>query len=180
MPHLLDTPTRAQTICAAVSRLIASGGLAALTTRAIAAESGVSIATLAHQFTNRERLLRLMATMFGADLVGRTASRSRSEGVLAFLPADVDDLRDLRVWLAWAELGRSDPGIAGQVAHLHSQERLLLDAVLERRFDPVPLDCAAAMIDGLRAAVCAVEDPMSVERARAALQLGLGRLGGGA
>ena len=151
----------------------------AVTTRAIAAESGVSIATLAHQFTNRERLLGLMAGMFGTDLIARTGDRTRSEDALAFLPAADDDLTDARVWLAWLELGRSDPAIAGRVAHLRGQERLLLGAVLERRFDAVSLDCAHALVDGLRAAVCAGDDPMPVERARSALQLGLGRLGGG-
>lgn len=71
MPHLLDTPTRAQTVGAAVTQLIATGGMAAVTTRAIAAESGVSLATLAHQFTNRGRLLGVMASRFGTDLLDR-------------------------------------------------------------------------------------------------------------
>jgi AcrR family transcriptional regulator len=75
--------------------------MAAVTTRAIAAESGVSIATLAHQFTNRERLLGVMAGIFGADLIDHTASRSRSRsrGILGFLPM-TDDNSTRRRWTA--------------------------------------------------------------------------------
>lgn len=180
MPQFLDSPTRAQTVCAAVTSLIADGGMAAVTTRAIAAASGVSMATLVHQFTNRERFLGVMAGMFGRDLVAGTADRARTEGVLAFLPSTDEQAIDARVWLAWTELGRSDHAVAARVAHVRGQERLLLAATLGRSLDQPALDAVHGLVDGLRAAVCAQEEPLPPERAKVALQLGLRGLGSGA
>ena len=96
-------------------------------------------------------------------------ARSRTGGVLGFLPATEDDVVDARVWLAWCELARGDDLVSPAVGHFREQQREMLDILTERSLDETGLDLLVAVIEGLNAAVCACEDPMPVERARAAL-----------
>lgn len=85
----------------------------------------------------------------------------------------------MAAWPAWTELGRSDHAVAARVAHMRGQERLLLAATLGKGLEQPVLDAVHALVDGLRAAVCAREDSLPPERAKVALQLGLRQLGGG-
>jgi AcrR family transcriptional regulator len=166
MPSLLHTPSRTDTIVAGVSRLIASGGLAAVTTRAIATETGISTASLAHHLTNRERLMSVVGYRTGRAHLADALMRRRREGSLAFLPLTDEQIVATRVWLAWCELARSEPGVAIGVADIEADERALLNCGFDEPLGEDDLETAMALVRGLRAAVCAGKDPMPVGRAR--------------
>jgi AcrR family transcriptional regulator len=174
MPSLLHTPSRTDTIVAGVARLIAGGGLAAVTTRAIAAETGISTASLAHHLTNRERLMSVVGYRTGRAHLSEAILRRTKEGPLAFLPQTEEQVVATRVWLAWCELARSEPGVALGVADIEADERALFNRGLDEPLGEDDLDTAMALVRGLRAAVCAGGDPMPVERARELLTAWLG------
>ena len=149
MPRLLDTGTRTDAIIDATSRLILTRGVDALSLRAIAAETGLSASTLLHHLTDRTRLLRLCAARFVKRHMDEVGYRVRLESEHALLPRTPEEIRDMRVWFAWRELGRSDDGIAHFMADYREQERLLLGVTLRRRSGTVPeepeLDAAMAV-----------------------------------
>lgn len=138
--------------------------------RAIAAESGVSASGLVSQFTGRDRMLAITTWRCGRERLGDIGLRSRTDGMLAFVPSTEGEIRDTRVWLALCELGRSDPDIALKVAALRLEERQLIDVILRRQLDEPALDGVVALVDGLCAAVCAPGEPLDAERARRALE----------
>ena len=127
MPRLIDPRSRADEVVLAIHRLIARGGLGAVTMRAIAAESGVSASGLVSQFTGRDRMLAITTWRCGHERLRDIGLRSTSGGMLTFVPATEAELRDTRVWLALCELGRSHPDIALKVAALRLEERELID-----------------------------------------------------
>ena len=169
MPRLLDVRSRADTVIAAIHRLIAGGGLGAVTMRAIAAESGVSASSLVHQFTGRDRLLGIAAGTVGVDRLRDIGLRARSAGLLAFVPTTTDEIVDARVWLAFCELGRSHEDVGLKVAAQRMHERDLIDALTRDQLDEPALDGLVAIVDGLCAAVCAAQEPLPTERAKQAL-----------
>ena len=176
MPRHLDTESRTDAIVATVSHLIRAGGMAAVTTRAIAAGTGISMASLAHHLTNRQRLMRVVAYRTGRDFLSETVGRRYDEGVLALLPSEAEGLADTRVWLAWCELARSDELVAGEVAAVTKDERYLIRSFLSSETSRgdvggAPLsndtvDTFVAVVHGLRHAVCATVDPMPLAHAR--------------
>ena len=174
VPYNLDTRSRTDDITAAVSRLIARGGMGAVTMRAIAGETGVSQSALAHHLTNRDRLMSMVAWRTGLQYLQALGARRLAEGVLAFLPATATGVVQARVWLAWCELGRSDQHVGPHVARICVMERWLLGRSLgldvpEHEEDD-DLDTAMALVRGLRAAVCVADEPMPTDRARRLLE----------
>lgn len=83
MPRLLDTMGRTDTIVEAACQVIVRSGLPGLSLRAIATEARISPASLVHQFTDRERLIRVVVGKIGRRRVDDIGSRSWSEGGLA-------------------------------------------------------------------------------------------------
>ncbi len=153
----------------AVHGLLASGGIGAITLRAVANRSGVSASGLLTHFQSRDRLLMVASRKTGERRIDDIARRSRRDQVLAFVPTTEDEVADARVWLAFCELGRSDADVGHQIAELRIEERLLIDVLLDRSLDGPELDLLIAVIEGLTVAVCAPRDPLPPERARAVL-----------
>ena len=168
VPRLIDPVSRGDTIAEAAWRVIVAGGIPALTLRAVAAEARISPASLVHQFTDRARLMTTLCVRHGHDRLDTISRRTLAEGAFAFLPTG-DTVSDERVWLAWCELGRSDPPIGEAVAAVRREERDMLDVVLRRSLDEPGLDALRAVIDGLVVAMCSGDEPVSSERAKAAL-----------
>ena len=177
MPAYLDTGLRATLIAEAAQRLILTKGMPALSLRAIAAEVGISPATLVHQFTHWARLRGYLAVRCRQERLQRVLRRSPAEGVLAFLPADEDDVDHARVWLAWSDLTRSEAGFADVQALFRDEQVAMLDALTGRTLDEARLDLLVAAADGLTVRVCDRAAPLTLERARAALLLQLRLLG---
>ena len=184
MPRILHTETRADAIVDAVSHLIVTRGVDTLSLRSIAAATGLSPSTLLHQLTNRTRLLRVCASRFVRRHMAELGYRVQFESAHGFLPRTPEEIRDMRVWLGWRELGRSDDGIAYAMADFREQERLLLGMTIRRRpgspsrqLEEHELDAAMAVVEGLREVMCARgEHALPPERATAALQLFVDRL----
>ena len=166
MPRLIDTHARTVAVLDAAEQVIAERGLAGLSLRAIAAEARISLGSLTSHYESRGRLLHLLAQVAGRAWLEGLAERTARGGVADFLPATEDDVQDIRVWLSWCELARSDPQLRGRVRDVRREERLLVDRCTDHRLDTDALDVAVALLDGLRIAVCSAESPMPSERAR--------------
>ncbi len=91
-------------------------------------------------------------------------------GVEGFLPTDDDALLLTRAWLAWVELWRSEEWLEYTVSMLRAKELALLAETHEYRLSRPDLDLVAALLEGLRSAICAPSRPMTPDRARAILR----------
>jgi AcrR family transcriptional regulator len=177
MPQLMDTRNRAGTLVAAVNEILATDGIPGLSLRKVAHVSRVSTGSIIHHLGDKARLLSLGAGLTAQALHHRISLQTWEIGALAFLPGSGDEIVDLRVWLAWVELGRSDPGIELYVTRAEQEERALLAETLGYVLSRDDLDLVAAVIDGLRTRVCAPSRPMSPRKARELLSTLLKTLG---
>ncbi len=178
MPHRMDTADRAHEIARAVDHLIVTGGLRAVTLRNIARLVGRSPAALTSHLTNRERLMRVSASIVARERLAAIEWRVPTEGVGAFLPATDDDVLSARAWLGWLELWRSDEGVEHMVSTARADERRLLAWAVDHSLERDGLDIVVATVDGLRTSVCAPVRPMPVRRARSLLVTAVRDLGG--
>jgi AcrR family transcriptional regulator len=177
MPQLMDTRSRAGTLAAAVNEILVTDGIPGLSLRRIAAVSRVSPGSMIHHLGGKDRLLQLSAALTARGLSDDTGRRSWDEGVLAFLPNGDEDVLNTRAWLAWVELGRSDPHVEPAVTRARDDERARLAESVDHRLARDELDLTYAVLEGLRARVCAPTRPMPPSRARDLLALHLRRLG---
>jgi len=170
MPRLLDTADRADAVAAAVARIIAGRGVAALTVRAIGAEAGISPASLLQHLGSKQHVLQISGHLWVRAWAQQRASRSWVEGTAAFLPPTEDDLNEARVWCGLHEIGRTHPGVGLALCRDAEVERALLDRVTGEVHTGDGLDALLALVHGLRLAVCALEEPMALSHAVALLE----------
>jgi hypothetical protein len=141
VPRLIDTRTRTGTLVDAIGSLL-------------------------HHFESRERILCVAAHQTGASLLAEIESGQIWHGVPAFLPGDDDTHLLTRAWLGWCELWRTESSLAEIVGEIRRQELAMLAEAHEHRLSRPDLDVLAAVLDGLRQAVCAPVRPMERLRAR--------------
>lgn len=169
MPYSLDS---GDILTDMVMDLLATSGATGLSLRKLAARQGTSMGTLTNKWGTRRRILTVSVNYFRHRLNDAVRHRHWSEGVLALLPADDDEVEDCRVWLAFCELARADPVVAECVAEQRVEERawvkVLLRTQLRIEVDDLRVDAVLAVVDGLRLALGAPE-PMSLEHARSVL-----------
>lgn len=177
MPRLLDTETRTTTVVTAINHLLARDGAGGVTMRAIGELSRVSPATLSSHYGNREHMLRVAAWVTGQARLTAIRDRMRRDGVLAFLPADADDVVTARVWLGWCELGRSHDWLGPSIAEIRDEERALLARTVDYRLERERLTEALAVVDGLQVALCAPDRPLARETAYRILARHVERVG---
>jgi AcrR family transcriptional regulator len=172
MPRHIDSESRTDTVVGAINHVLATDGIAALTLRRIGRLSGVSPPSILQHYGNREHLIRVAAFRTAKARLRDIERRRDSEGILAFLPVDDDGIVEAREWLAWCELWRAEPSIAGAMSDAHDWERALLASTLD--YGPAEgddlLDRLAALIEGLRAGICRPERPLPLPRAREILR----------
>ena len=166
MPRLIDTESRTGAVVAAINDVLARDGVGGLSLRSIARASGVSTSSLLHHFDRRERLLRVAAHVTGRARAHRIDVRTRSEGAGAFLPRDAEEVLDERAWLAWLELWRSEPTLSDVIADARLDERALMAETLDYAVATGDLDALLALLDGLRAAICAPVHPLPLDRSQ--------------
>ncbi|SDD05642.1 helix-turn-helix domain-containing protein [Nocardioides lianchengensis] len=167
MPRLLDTNTRTDELAHTLARLIDEGGLEAPSSRRIAAEIKLSIASLYHHYESRERLLRVLSYRIGLALVDACQSEVRATGVGAMLRDDEDGIMLTRAWLGVVELGRRDEHVGNSVAAVAEREQsMLYGAAGDRCRDPEQVELVQALLHGLRAATTRYCDPLDVGLAR--------------
>ena len=180
MPLLIDTESRTGTLVAAVNHLLAEGGPRAVSLRAVARVSRVSASSIVHHLGSVEHLMRISAHWTGRARREQLTDRWHDEGLPAHLPRLPDDVVDARVWLAWCELWRSEPGLEQTLREARDEERALLARQLDYALSRDELDGLVALIDGLTVAVCRPRDPMGTDHARDLLRRhypGLGTIG---
>jgi AcrR family transcriptional regulator len=171
MPRLIDTDHRTEDLVFGVDRLLTRSGILGLTMRAIAAETGISTGSLLHHFESRQRILAVAANRTGRQLLYRIESDAPWIGVQALLPDDQEGRLFTRAWLAWCELWRSEPWLKQAVGDIRARELDLLARLHEHRLSRPDLDTFAALVDGLRGAVCAPQQPMPIAGARELLSV---------
>lgn len=98
----VDTPDVQTRILEAASRLIAHGGVAALTTRAVAAAAAVQAPTLYRLFGDKRGLLDAVAEQGLADFVATKVAADPD-------PDPVEDLR--RAWAEYVAFGLENPAV---------------------------------------------------------------------
>jgi DNA-binding transcriptional regulator YbjK len=170
MPLLIDTESRTGALVMAVNHLLAEGGPRAVSLRAVAAVSRVSASSIIHHLGSMEHLMRVSAHWTGRARSEQQSYRWHDEGLLAHLPRSPDHVVDARVWLAWCELWRSEPGLETTLQEARDHERAQLAGRLDFTLARDELDVLVALIDGLTVAVCRPRGPMPTEHARALLR----------
>jgi AcrR family transcriptional regulator len=167
MPRLIDTGTRTDELAHTLARLIAEEGLVAPSSRRVAAELKLSIASLYHHYESRERLLRVLGYRIGLALVEAVEDEVRLGGIGALLRADEDGLMLTRAWLGVVELGRCDEHVGNSVAAVQRRERSSLMLITGER-DPssTRIEALQAQVHGLRGATTRYCEPLDVEAAR--------------
>jgi AcrR family transcriptional regulator len=170
MPRLIETESRTEGMVAAINFLLAGGGPTALSLRSIALESGISGSSLLHHYGSRERMIHLAAMRTGRARLKTMWSRIDEDGPLAFLPRDLDEVVDARVWLAWLEMWRSEDALRTAIHGIRSDERAQLAVSVDHCLVRSELDALVALIDGLMVAVCAPIRPLPLATAREILR----------
>ena len=170
MPRLLDPYSSRDAVADAFAALIAEGGLTAATLRGVARRARISAGVLVENWGGRDRMMRLAAMHLGRQWHHRLWTRFDDVGLHAILPRDEEERAEARVWLALCELARDNEQVRLSVEELHSAQRQMLGAMTDWSRDEAGLDLLAAVVDGLRHALCTPGSEVTVERAAVALQ----------
>jgi AcrR family transcriptional regulator len=153
----------------AAFELIAEGGTSALTMRALAAQTRMSPSWITDRFTNRARMLAIIADIFGDRWVTWIRARVTTSGIAALLPATDEEIVANRVWLALVELGRVAREVGWRTSAVRRDERAVVARLLACRSGDLRVDDVLAMVDGLRAGMADPERSLHPDRARTIL-----------
>lgn len=175
MPRHADKSERRDQVVQAAFRVLARGGLEALSMRAVAAEAGCTTGLVTHWFASRADLL--LAAVESAAQAEETRIRAAFEGGLplvdaltALLPVDAGRQDEVRVWMSFwaAALGQDD------LAAAHRRRYRAWSGMLGHRlpqgsgFSP---EMVIAVVDGI--SVNAILDPEVWTAGRQVEALGL-------
>lgn len=193
MPRTVDADQQRSAIAGAVARLVASGGMEAVSLRAVAAEAGVSMGRVQHYFATKDDMLldclqrsyqrmeaRIERRMEGTD----GSEREILVAILDELLGAEAETRDaIRINTAFASRGLSDERVTailtdGDQEIVALATRVIATAVHEGRADvdnpPVEGRALFALACGLGSGVALYG--ASLEEARAALAVHLHRV----
>lgn len=170
------TDTRAR-ILHATLRVIAAGGIAAVSNRRVAAEAGVALGSLTYHFPSQTDLLRDSLLLYAAEEVARLetlAAELRASAGAAGEGPTAEQAAAVVEQIAGRDAGRPEE-IAELELHLHASRDPALHEASRRCFGAYE-DFAAAALETL-----GVPEPVRHARTVVALLCGLGvrRLGTG-
>lgn len=116
MPRQLDASARDDSVIAAAWRVIARDGLAALTVRRLAAESGLAPSSLRYTFPTqaavREKALAAVAGTIRERVAALPAGEDRAEAMLLeLLPLDAGRRLEMEVYLALGVAAMTDDSL---------------------------------------------------------------------
>lgn len=160
MPKVVDHEQRRRELAGAVWRVIVRDGVADISIRSVAAESGWSSGALRHYFATRAELLAFACEQVIAQVTARVQKPATSVREVLLETMPVDGLRHTEASIAFSflALGLGDPALA-RVQRLHFTSMYELCGQLVRHLDPDADDGAArrlhAVIDGLTVHVLA-------------------------
>lgn len=126
MPKIVDHVERRRELGGAVQRVIARDGVAEVSIRTVAAESGWSSGALRHYFATRDELLAFACEQVIEQVTARIAAMP-TDGplldvsrriLLETMPADPERHTEAAIAFGFLALGLGDPALA-QVQRLH-------------------------------------------------------------
>jgi AcrR family transcriptional regulator len=178
-----ETPAaRRQELIEATARVLAAGGAAAASVRAIAAAAGVSPGLVTHHFGGVDRLVEATYDHIVARVDGALAAAVAAAGddprarlaayVDASFAAPIADADVLATWIAFWSMVRADPAMRAQHARHYAGYRARLERLLgecgvaaaRRRLVAIGV---TALVDGLWLELCLAPDSFSADEARA-------------
>lgn len=164
MPKVVDHEQRRRELAAAVWRVIARDGVAEVSIRSVAAESGWSSGSLRHYFATRAELLAFACEQVIEQVTDRlstmrpagTLREAVGEVLLETMPVDAARHTEASIAFAFLALGLGDPELA-RVQRLHFTSMYELCLRLVRQLVTGPRRATAetlarrlhAVVDGL-------------------------------
>jgi AcrR family transcriptional regulator len=193
MPAIVDHARRRAQLAETAAALVASGGAAAATIRAVALATGFSTKVVTHYFIDKRALL-LTTYRHAADHSSTVAEASQSPDVadvgafaVALLPIDPAVRRDWMVWFAFWGLAVTDPEFAQEqrTRVRRARERIAALMTTDYRFAGLPAPGRANAARRLLTTVVGVAlqasfdpDDWPAARQTAAVEAALADLGG--
>ncbi|WP_436523132.1 TetR/AcrR family transcriptional regulator [Actinoplanes sp. HUAS TT8] len=128
MPKIVDHDQRRRELAGAVQRVIARDGVADVSIRTVAAESGWSTGALRHYFATRDELLAFACEQVIAQVTDRIVDMPTDGPVhevarrilLETMPVDAERHTEAAIAFGFLALGLGDPALA-RVQRLHFQ-----------------------------------------------------------
>jgi AcrR family transcriptional regulator len=171
MPKIVDHEQRRRELADAVWRVIVRDGVAEVSIRAVAAESGWSSGALRHYFATRAELLAFACEQVIAQVTDRVAGMRPAGGIreqvrsvlLETMPVDAARRTEASIAFSFLALGLGDAALA-RVQRMHFTSMYELCLTLIRRLVPEPGGGATheslarrlhAIVDGLTVHVLA-------------------------
>lgn len=176
MPKKVDHRSRRAAIAESVWRLMARGGMEAVSMRHVAADAGMSLGQVQHYFTTKNELLTFAYELVTDRVATRVSLRDDPgpdedpeprdvvrNALVEMLPLDAERTLDAHVWFAFLAKAAVAPEVAAQLRKTHADlEDLIVDQLRRgqhRGVVPVDLDpvraarTLLAVLDGLTAHV---------------------------
>ncbi|MGC5617676.1 TetR/AcrR family transcriptional regulator [Georgenia sp. Z1491] len=118
---MADARDGRERLAEALTRVVARGGVAGVSVRAVASEAGVSGGTVQHYFRTRAEMIRYAMEWISGRVEHRLSGVSRWGDVrvwtrqilLELLPLDEQRQREHAVWLAFVAHAGTDPSLVG-------------------------------------------------------------------
>ena len=166
MPKIVDHEQRRRELADAVWRVIVRDGVAEVSIRAVAAESGWSSGALRHYFATRAELLAFACEQVIAQVTDRVAGMRPAGGIreqvravlLETMPVDAGRRIEASIAFSFLALGLGDAELA-RVQRLHFTGMYELCLTLIRRLVPEP---GSASHESLARRLHAVVDGLTV------------------
>jgi AcrR family transcriptional regulator len=170
VPKLVDHEQRRKELAGGVWRVIVRDGVAEVSIRSVAAESGWSSGALRHYFATRAELLAFACEQVIEQVTNRLSTMQPAGSVrdavgdilLQTMPVDADRHSEASIAFAFLALGLGDPELA-RVQRLHFTSMYELCLRLVRQLVPTPRGASHetlarrlhALVDGLTVHVLA-------------------------
>lgn len=138
MPKIVDHQARRRDIVAAMWRIVERDGFAAVSVRSVAAEAGVSKATISHYFAKQSDLLVQAVEENIASVTGQLVELDLDhctaevveEAMMIAIPTTAQRRREAQVWLALLSQHNLDPASTRALTHLNVTVRVGIMVVL--------------------------------------------------
>jgi TetR/AcrR family transcriptional regulator, transcriptional repressor of bet genes len=136
VPTIVDHDVRRLEIAGAVGKLVARGGIQAVTVRAAAKEAGYSTAVISHYFHNKEDLMNF-TYLSARDRTNSRVDRARLAGKSVFdclkecLPTNPSQRADWTVWFGLWGMATGNPALERERSKGLSEANSLFVQVLE-------------------------------------------------
>jgi TetR/AcrR family transcriptional regulator, transcriptional repressor of bet genes len=176
MPKKVDHQSRRAAIAESVWRLMARGGMEAVTMRHVAADAGMSLGQVQHYFASKDALLTFAYDLVTDRVATRVSLRDDPHpdedpeprevirnALVEMLPLDDERTLDAHVWFAFLAKAAVAPEVAAHLRKTHADlEDLIVDqlrrgqhrGVVAVGLDPVrEARTLLAVLDGLTAHV---------------------------